>query len=662
MAQTVSVVLCAAIVAVFWASIGLPIALRLAPRSVVAYLAPAFGWAIHSALALPVFSIVGMGRPTVLLTSVMALVASIAAVRLRRSDILTDRVSWVTVAAVVGAALLAMTLAAAVLPKATVDGVTLAAPIFDHSKVALIDEMIRFGVPPVNPFFGEIGTTDRVAYYYLWHFSAAVAGLATNASGWEADAALTWFTAFASLLLMMGIAVWLSERRWSAIIVLLVAATSSLRVPLDWVVGRDAARFAIQDGTGFGGWLFQTSWAPQHTAAAACVVLACVLLPRLGESRGPFLPVVVGLLAAAGFQSSVWVGGVTFGVAALFIILHDVWHLDSSRTRSFLVQVGLAAVVAGAFSSSFLIDQIVMAGLREGGVPIVVRPVHVLGSGIVAQLRPLLDLPAYWLLYLPAELPAYYPVGLLGIVAIAAGRSAEEPRGPLRPLVLLLVASLIVAWLMVSTVGSNNDLGWRAILPAALLLVAFAAAGVSIRLAAGAPRMAIVAAVGFLLGLPEGLAIIKENLRAQPAKSEQVFAASPELWSAVRRQMSPTERLANNPLFLADLTPWPINISWALLADRRSCFAGADLALPFAPIPKARRAELDKQFTRVFAGEAGPADVEQLAKRYDCAVAVVTAQDGAWSNDPFASTPHYRLADSRPDAWRIYRRTTPQGP
>ena len=55
------------------------------------------------------------------------------------------------------------------------------------------------------------------------------------------------------------------------------------------------------------------------------------------------------------------------------------------------------------------------------------------------------------------------------------------------------------------------------------------------------------------------------------------------------------------------MTPWPGNISWALLANRRSCFAGDQLLLAFAPLPRARREEIDAQFIRVFAGD-GSAD------------------------------------------------------
>ncbi len=113
------------------------------------------------------------------------------------------------------------------------------------------------------------------------------------------------------------------------------------------------------------------------------------------------------------------------------------------------------------------------------------------------------------------------------------------------------------------------------------------------------------------------------------------------MWAAVRRHTAAGERVANNPLFLSDMTPWPVNISWALLADRRSCYAGSELAIPFAPISAARRAEIETQFVRVFAGEPAAGDIRQLAERYRCDVAVVTAQDGAWSRDPFASTTDY---------------------
>src|SRR5271169_6147524 len=115
--------------------------------------------------------------------------------------------------------------AAAILPKFAGDAVYLADPIFDHAKVALIDDMTRLGLPPGNPFFAEGG----FVYYYLWHFSAAELARLLGVNGWEADAAMTWFSAFASLAAMMGFAVWFSRGAWTAGMVVVLAATASGR-------------------------------------------------------------------------------------------------------------------------------------------------------------------------------------------------------------------------------------------------------------------------------------------------------------------------------------------------------------------------------------------------------------------------------------------------
>ena len=219
---------------------------------------------------------------------------------------------------------------------------------------------------------------------------------------------------------------------------------------------------------------------------------------------------------------------------------------------------------------------------------------------------------------------------------------------------LLAAASLVCAGLFASTIGNNNDLGWRAVLPGVIVLTVFAAVGLSRWIAVGARAAAAAAIAAWLLGLPDGLAVVRENAAGILKPDGRVFAQTPEMWAAVRRHAAPDERVANNPLFLQDLTPWPVNLSWALLSDRRSCFAGRELTLAYTALPRARREEIDAQFIRVFAGDASSQDVEELATRYDCRVVVVTAQDGAWRKDPFAASALYRLVED--DArWRIYR-------
>jgi len=127
------------------------------------------------------------------------------------------------------------------------------------------------------------------------------------------------------------------------------------------------------------------------------------------------------------------------------------------------------------------------------------------------------------------------------------------------------------------------------------------------------------------------------------------------MWAAVRRHTAPDERIAGNPHLMSDLAPWPINLAWALLANRRSCFAGDELALAFSsrlPHARARAADL---FDRVLAGAGSAADLASLVQDFDCKVIVLMPQDGAWSRDPFAASPLFTRVEEVGGKWRIYR-------
>ena len=132
------------------------------------------------------------------------------------------------------------------------------------------------------------------------------------------------------------------------------------------------------------------------------------------------------------------------------------------------------------------------------------------------------------------------------------------------------------------------------------------------------PRRAVItvsALAGLVLGLPDAALMVKSYAEGTPAADGATFAQTPELWRAVRRYAAPTARVANNPLFLQDLTPWPANMSWALLANRSSCFAGRELALALAPLSKDMLETINAQFIRVFAGEGTPADIERHGEK-----------------------------------------------
>src|SRR5262249_25647476 len=183
MVSTLNVAVVAIGALLFWTCIGSAITRRVFPATLALPLAPTVGWAAHSVLALPILGLAGFAQFSVIGLALLALVARFALARTwpraAQAEVSLRVPAW----AYAAAALLAVAPAIALLPKDVADGVILAGPIFDHSKIAMIDEMARLGVPPGNPFFGEGGGTSRLGYYYLWHFIAAELAAAFGGCG-----------------------------------------------------------------------------------------------------------------------------------------------------------------------------------------------------------------------------------------------------------------------------------------------------------------------------------------------------------------------------------------------------------------------------------------------------------------------------------------------
>ena len=654
MASTLHALLCASLAVLSWACIGLPVAATLVPRLIALLVAPALGWAIHSALSLPILSLIGMSRLSVSAIFFVPCIVSLA-LQWRNRVPVDRRLAPIVIAALFVAALLALGIIAALLPKITGDGIALASPVFDHSKIAMIDEMARAGVPPVNPFFGGAGTPSRLAYYYLWHFSAAELAVLTSSTGWEADAGLTAFTAFAALAMMIGLALWLSGKASAALWVVIIATTGSIRPVLYSLISEDKAVLVAGYPTGFAGWLFQTSWAPQHAMAGVCAVLSALLLVALMQRPRIVVLLAFSLTMAAGFESSTWVGGVAFGLASAPITLLMLWHAEPAQRLRVATFVAIAVVLALLLISPFLYDQLKMTALRASGAPIVFQPYEIVDDFVTDVFGDLINVPAYWLVYLPVEFPAFYLAGIATLIYLLRNQLlAADRKSLIVSFAVLIAASLAAGGNLVSTLGENNDLGWRAVLPAILLLIVFAAIGLS-RLVVNPLRPLGWAAVALVvLGIPDGGKILSNNIFGTTAVPSKAFATFPTMWQAVRRVTPEVERVANNPEATSKMTPWSVNLPWALMANRRSCFANIALVGPLTALSPEESERISAQFVRVFAGKAEAKDVEELAKVYHCRTALVTPEDGAWANDPFAASPFYKLADGTA-TWRIYR-------
>lgn len=656
MISVANILYCGIAALVLWVGPGWLLAHGLGfSRSAALAFAPALGWAMQTAAALSVALVFGFSSPVILLATAALCVCApllhgLAGEEERRFPIETLAL----------AAALALVPALAVLPKVGADGaIALASPIYDHAKIALIDEIARHGVvPPGNPVYGAGGTPGTVAYYYLWHFGAAQLAFLAGAKGWEADAAATWFSTFAALGLVAGLAFRFRPGVAAPLLALLAAAAGSLR-PVAGAVFGPALHRVIEPATGLAGLLYQASWSPHHVASACSAVLAVLLMAGLRARATAAGAAALALVAAAGFESSLWVGGITVALAGGTAALVLAFRGPAEGRWRFLAAVAGAAMVAGALVTPLLIAQLQAVAARGGGAPVRIEPFAVLGPLVPEGLRMVLDVPAFWLVLLPVEFPAIALAGAAGLV-LALRRQPEGTQGNHRlglALGALAFVSLLAAGILVSTAGENNDLGWRAILPAVLVLSAFAGAALAAALAAAREGRRAALAAGLVLlalGLPDALALAGRNATGAPGVDGYVFAGDADLWRAVRHEVGKDVRIASNPGRLEKLTPWPINLSWALLSRRRSCFAGKEMALAFAPLTSEEREAASDLFARVFAGTGTRADVKKLRTVFGCGAVVVTAQDGAWHTDPFSTSPLYRLAQEEDERWRIY--------
>jgi len=189
-------------------------------------LAPALGLSLWGAITLPIFFAIKFSYFNIVIFALI-IVLAFNAVNWRymgqkpeyKLEALfkngeTSRLGYMWV---VFAALLSLFPALAAAPHFFGGGVGFGAPIFDHEKVALIDEIVRTGMPARNPFFQMAGTSHLLNYYYGWYFLAAQAAMLAGASGWETDIGFTFRSTILGFLIgtvagsALGLSFWWSK-------------------------------------------------------------------------------------------------------------------------------------------------------------------------------------------------------------------------------------------------------------------------------------------------------------------------------------------------------------------------------------------------------------------------------------------------------------------
>jgi hypothetical protein len=292
--------------------------------------------------------------------------------------------------------------------------------------------------------------------------------------------------------------------------------------------------------------------------------------------------------------------------------------------------------------------------VRHAGPAIALLPYPTFGRLIPEAFRAALDVPGFWLVMLPFAFPALVPLAAYAAVRPRRLALRQEARGLALALTLLAAACLATAWLLRSTI-ENNDLGWRVVLPALLILPGFAAC-LAENLVAARAKAGLLFAIVAALGLPEAATMGAEYASGVRPGDPAAFMQTAPAWQALRRLSGPDDRIASNPDLAAAALFWPVNPVWALLSDRPSCYAGPQSVVAYGAMTRPQLAAIDQRFTRVFSGHPAAGDVADMARTDDCRFALVTHTDGAWQANGFVASPDYtRVAEG--DGWRLYQRT-----
>lgn len=326
---------------------------------------------------------------------------------------------------------------------------------------AVIEQIVRQGIPFTDPFFARAGIASYYHYFYIW--AAAIRWLAGDAvSAPMAFGATSFWTGFAVLALLWRIAAdaaLIRPGRGQRVLGLaaafcFIAGADLLFMLLRYVLIGRVEPEVDSWNTEIRMLATSTLWVPHHVAAVLAAWAGLLLSARAQALRGgPALAVALsaGIAFATMFGMSVWI---TLTIAPLLLI----WTFLRLKERD----PGL--LVAGGVALLLSLPQLhdIVVGRAPEAFPVAfkVRPFTVFfpADTLTSQLWALLLLPLSYAL----------EFGLLALGArlyLRTRRAAPDPAAALtRSLILWSAITALLIGSFLRSVIINNDLGWRSVL------------------------------------------------------------------------------------------------------------------------------------------------------------------------------------------------------
>jgi hypothetical protein len=371
-------------------------------------------------------------------------------------------------------------------------------------RIAFIDTVVRTGVPPANPLYFS-GSPAPMRYYYFWYILCAAVVKIAHVSARQAYLASSIWAGIGLLVTVKLYASrffrWERRQRWIALGLLFVTGADLIpalgNIVLQASLNGDIEWWSVDP---IDAWPDSLLWVPHHVASVLCCLLCFLILWRTLEYSASMIqvrsknlwPIVLsGLAFASAFGLSVYVA---FGFALMMavwivrlailrdpdrvalwrrlavtslisavVLLPFLWELASSLAHAAGSQKA-ASTEPAAHLFSLSVRRMIDSGLLTG------LPVFAAWN----QSHPvLLDQSLRLLLLLPGlamELGLY---GAVLVLLLFAKRRRSLPSNRARDTALFFaVCGLVMTMFVSSSVISNNDFGYRAVmLPQFFLLL-----------------------------------------------------------------------------------------------------------------------------------------------------------------------------------------------
>lgn len=647
------------------------------------FIAPALGLTIFGSYSFLIASIIGFNLPTLISSWLSALII-LYFWRIYRpaSNKFTGSLPPLHSLGLLGAAILwALLPTLLIYPFVHQEALFVSDKIFDHAKVAIVDAIVREGLPPLNPYYAPDGERILLLYYYLWHFLAAQLKLLLNISGWQAEVVMTGFTAFATLSFLIALANFCSQKR--IIAAWLVILLAFLGTPVDLLL--TALGHEWQHWIGYplvnGApthtlellWI-QAAWVPQHLLSALAVVVLIFLISQvlLHAQIQTSHAIVAGFIASTAFGSSTWVGGIALSIALPALILAALsLHLPRQHYIAAVYSALLAIGIAGIVSIPLFISQMSGPAAPDSQLPfgLSVYP----STNLFAKDTTFgytMHVLLFWLQFLPLNLGIAY---LAGMFTLIFRKNTQREVRPFYALSFGAVLGFLLIVLFVKSTFWNNTFAWRAVLVPVMLLMVWAAVGIADFvdkatvqkntwrlqriLHAGQPVIFALMIIWITIGLlATGRLYHLPNTHVSDTELavHQGFLKQHAAWKKVREFVKPDELVQVNPDGYLTLTPWAATLPYALFADRSIAYANVEYATVFAYRydPKQNQAAYELM-KNIFSATPHLEAVRKLRDVFKVKAILVDKFDPVWSSDVIEKTGIYQIVHRDADI-RIY--------